>query len=65
MLYLKDKETQIHIRVSSDLKLKIEESARCQDMSVSDYVRSLLLAHYGIIKREEIKTNDKTATVND
>ena len=55
MLYLKDKETQIHIRVSNDLKKKIEESAKSQDMSVSDYVRSLLLVHYGIIKREENK----------
>lgn len=64
MLYLKDKDTQIHIRVSDDLKRKIKDSAKSQNMSVSDYVRSLLLAHYGLIKRGESKYNDKTTTCN-
>ncbi len=52
MLYLKDKEKILNIRISGDMYKFIEDTSNQYEMSKSDFIRMIILWYKSIMKGE-------------
>ena len=55
-MYIKDKTEKLNIRIDSDLKYELTKFAKMQNMSISKFIRFILVSY--IISLKEITDDD-------